>query len=315
MTVDHAPAPRAKAPGGGILALALGAVLWPVAAPAQLAASRVAAPLTVGLYAPEVAFVSSAARFAYVNALAGHLGRALGRPAVGRAYKQAGDFDRDWRAGRVHVAVVGSVKLASGLRGAQVIASVVPRRAGVGDWTIMSGTADLARLKGAVLQVPMMGSLTPAFLRYVLFADQLDPRDYFKLRLSPDLASAVAAVRLGRAAAALAPVATPGLRPVIGPVELPPPLLAVLDSGLPSAEVGALRQAALSFATPLSADYGGFHATGTEAYRALGAAARRRERSLVLLPVPAARLSVEALVDGRRLACELEPLSEALWVP
>ncbi|MBK6847748.1 MAG: hypothetical protein IPG96_09500 [Proteobacteria bacterium] len=295
----------------GTLALVLGLVLWPAVVGGQSAAK----PLTVALYAPDVAFASSAARYAYVTALAAHLGKALQRPVAGRAYKQSGDFDRDWRAGRISVAVVGSLKLAAGAREARVIASAAPRRTGVGDWTIMSATADLARLKNQVLQVPMMGPLTPAFLRYVLFADQLDPRSYFKLRLAPDLAAAVAAVRLGRAAAVLAPAGTAGLRAVIGPVELPPPVLAVLDPGLSAAEVQAIRQAALAFAGPLSAEYGGFRVSGTEAYRALAAAARRRQRAVVLLPVGPERLAPEAVVDTRRLACDLEPLDEALWVP
>ncbi|MBK8481774.1 MAG: hypothetical protein IPL40_11435 [Proteobacteria bacterium] len=295
----------------GLCALALGWMAWPALVRGQPAAT----PLTVALYAPDVAFAGSAARYAYVTALAAHLAQALKRPAVGRAYKQLGDFDRDWRAGRIGVAVVGSLKLASGVRGAQVIATALPRRAGAGDWTIMSATADLAGLKHQVLQVPMMGQLTWAFLRYVLFADQLDPRSYFKVRVSPDVASAVAAVRIGRAAAALAPASTPGLRAAIGPVELPPPVLAVLETGLSATEVASIRQAALAFAEPLSADYGTFRATGTEAFRALAAAARRRQRSLALLPVVPLRLAPDAVVDPRRLAIALEPLDEALWLP
>ena len=151
-------------------------------------------------------------------------------------------------------------------------------------------------------------------VQHGLLDGNLKITSFFKVARSPDLTSAVTAVRLGQAQAVLAPVNTPGLVPVVGTLNIPPPAFVVV-SPLKADVVARARQGILSF-TVGGADLQGWAAGGARAYGALAARSRRRMRKMALHPTAPARIHIGELVDTRALQGELPPLEDDLfWAP
>lgn len=272
------------------------------------------AQLGVGLYTPEVPFTGPAQRYEAVRALAKHLSAVTGRPVEGKAFKSAADLRREIKARRIHFAVLGAVYVAS-RRGGRVLATARYRSAASGRWSIMSkGKKPVTALRGKVLQVPTMGPLALGLVQYGLLDGNVDVRRYFKVARSPDLTSAVAAVRLGQAHAVVAPVDTSGLVPTVRARALPAPAFVVVAPRLPQDLVTAARKGILTYSRPM-ATLQGWRASGGKEYTALAGAARRRPRKMALLPTTPARLRVSDLVDTRSLHGRLPPLDDLFWAP
>ncbi len=279
---------------------------FPTEAPAQ-------GKLGVGLFAPEVD-VSAAQRFSYAKALGQHLGAALGQRAPGRAYRSAGDLERDVRAGKIQFAVVGAVYLAT-KRGVTLLASARIRSKRDQVWSLLSrGKQQLKQLKGKVLQIPSLGPLTPKFVENGILGGEIRPAKYFRVKRSPDLPSAIAALKLGKAAAVVAPVSTPGLQPVVTGLRIPP-LAFVAFGKQPAARVKAVKAAILRYGASLGAIHGWKGGNEGE-YRALAGASRLRQRSMYMAKIEAARMKMGDILATRNLKQPGMPvLEEIFWVP
>ncbi len=270
--------------------------------------------LGVGLFAPEVPFSGPAQRYEAVRALAKHLAAITGRPVEGKAFKSAADLRREIKARRIHFAVLGAVYVAS-RRSGRILATARFRKKTSARWSIMSkGKQPVTALRGKTLQIPTLGPLALGLVQYGLLDGNVDVRRYFKVARSPDLTSAVTAVRLGQAHAVVAPVDTPGLVPTVRARALPAPAFVVVAPRLPQDLVAAVRKGILTFSRPM-ATLQGWRASGRKAYSALAGAARRRPRRMVLHPTTPARLRVSDLVDTRSLHGRLPPLDDLLWAP
>jgi hypothetical protein len=279
-----------------------------------LAATAHAEPVTLGLFAPSSPFPSTAARVELASKLGDSLGRATGSAGTGKVYARAADFASAVRKGDINVALVDAAYLASAGGSYTVIAAAVRGGETMHGWQLVARGGKVADLKGKRVLVPSIGGRESEFVTNVLFGGEI-ARDYFgRLDTAPDTSSALAALGLGKADAAIVPTG----------VELPSGMTAVLT--LPAVSgpvlvaygsVSADRRAALiTAATAFHGDatVGGFRAGDAEAVRSIS-----RRFSVAVkrgpLAVPAVRLLVGELVEGRTLAIERTPATTFAVAP
>jgi hypothetical protein len=275
-----------------------------------------AAPLTVGLFAPAAPFPSTAARVELASRLGAVLGKALNRPAVGRVYARAVDFAAAIKNGEVTLALVEAAYLATTATGGAVIATSLgaddqPSRA----WQLVAPRrVRLVELRGKRVLVPSLGGREPELVINALLAGAIDRAFFAVIEPAPDTASALAALALGKADAAIVPAAgelpggTTALRALPA---LPNPVL-VAYGALSAADRTTIAAALATFQG--DATIAGFRATDSEAVRAL---ARRFTAPARTAPfaVPAARLVVAPLAAGRALAIARTPATAFVTAP
>ncbi|MEZ4402433.1 MAG: hypothetical protein R3B06_20580 [Kofleriaceae bacterium] len=268
-----------------------------VAALVGLASPAVAEPVTVGVYAPTVPFEGTAARLAFATTLARHL---AGPDAVGRVYGRASDFSAALVGGDIQLAVVDVAFLATTKIPHTTLAVAVRAGATAAPWQLVvrAPAPPLATLRGKTVVAPITDGQHRAFVDHALFGGELAP-DFWHVEASPDTLSAVAAVVLGKADAAVVPVglALPGdLAAVTDLPSVSWPILIAARSA-PAEVVTQARAQAPRFAG--AAAITGFRPADAEVEQAL---ARRLRRPLRLPPlvVPALRITVGELLVGRR---------------
>jgi hypothetical protein len=253
---------------------------------------------TIGLYAPSEPFPSTAARLEAAARL-GQLG------GSGKVFARSADFAAALKKGEVAVALVDASYLATSGAGGTVIAQAVRGNESAHAWQLVAKSGvKLASLKGKRVIVPAVSGREADFVYNVLLGGEL-PRDYFaKLESAPDTASALAAVGVGQVTAAIVPTGAElpaGTLAVIELAAVPGPLLVAYGKAARRPE---LVKAALAFKG--DGLVAGFRAADADIVRQL---ARRFVHAVKRGPlaVPAARLLVGDLVDGRELAIERTP--------
>jgi hypothetical protein len=167
---------------------------------AALAGTAAAAPVTSAC-APSTPF-DGTARLDFANKLAAHL---AGADGVGRVYGKASDFAAALAKGDVQLAVVDAEFLAT--TGAPHTALAVAVRDGdtAAPWQLVArGAAGILELRGKTVLVPITDGRHAAFVDNALLGGEL-AAGFWKIEPSPDALSAVAAVGLGKADAAVVP--------------------------------------------------------------------------------------------------------------
>jgi hypothetical protein len=260
--------------------------------------------VTVGVFAPSAPFPSTTARVELASRLGEHLGKAMGGTGTGRVYARAGDFAAAVKKGEITVALVDAAYLASG-GGYTVIASSVRGGANASEsWQLVArGGKRIGELEGKRVLVPSNGGRELDFVVNVMLGGDV-ARDFFaKVEAATDTASALSAVGLGKADAAVVPAG----------VELPAGVSVVL--ALPAVAgptlvaygtVSATRRTTLASAAASfkgDATIGGFRGGNADGIRAI---TRRFTPPMKRGPlaVPSARLVVGDLVEGRVFAIE-----------
>jgi hypothetical protein len=287
------PKPKAQGPRPKAFAFALVLVL----------AQTARADVTVALFAPSEPFPSTAARVELANNLGAQVGKALGGSGNGKVFARAGDFAAAVKKGDVTVALVDSAYLAAAGGNYTVIAAATRGGDASHAWQLVGKADKIGDLKGKHVLVPTLGGREADFVANVLLGGEVG-RDFFgKIEAAPDSVSALAALGLGKADAAVVPadVAIPsGTRVILTLPQLPGPVLVAY---------GSVDKAALAAAAPgFSGDatIAGFRAVDAEVVRAI---ARRFAAPVKRGPlaVPAVRLLVGDLVEGRTFAIERTP--------
>lgn len=274
-----------------------------------LGGSARADTLTVGLFAPAAPFPSTAARVELATELGEHVGKALGQRAAGKVFARAIDFTAAIRKGEVTVALVDPVFLAGSGGGYTVVAAAVRGGQVEHGWQIVArGTANLAGLAGKRVLVPSIGGRESALVLDVLLAGEVGKDFFGAIEAAPDTASALAALELRKADAAVVPagVALPAGTAVVAtlPALLGP--VVVTYGGVTATQRQALAAALASFQG--DATVSGFRAAEPDAVKQV---ARRFVVPLKRGPlaVPAIRLVVGDLVEGRTFTIERTPAS------
>lgn len=273
-----------------------------------VATSAHADNVTVGLFAPSAPFSSTAARVELANRLGDHLGKALGGKGSGRNYARAGDFSTAVKKGELTVAVVDATYLAGAGGNYTVIAAAVRGGETTMAWQLVARGADkIGQLKGKRVLVPGVGGRETDFVLNVLLGGDIG-RDYFsRIEASPDTASALAALGVGKADAAVVPAGVElpsGVSVVLSLPTLPGPVLVAYNAT--PAQRQALATAAATFKG--DATVAGFRGGDGDNVRAI---ARRFSVPVKRGPhaVPAVRLVVGDLVEGRTFAIERTPVT------
>jgi hypothetical protein len=260
--------------------------------------------VTVGLYAPTAPFPSTAARVDFASKLGTELGTAIGGTGSGKVFARAGDFAAAVKSGDVTIALVDATYLAAAGGNYTVLAGAVRGGDIQHGWQLVARNADkISALRGKRVLVPAIDGREVEFVVDVMFGGEIN-KDYFsKIEPAPDTASALAALGLGKADAAIVPAGVElpaGTSVVLTLPVLSGPVLVVY--GNPSAQ-RKTQLAAAAAAYHGDATVGGFRATDAEGIHAIA----RRFAPVVKrgpLAVPAIRLLVGDLVEGRTLAIE-----------
>jgi hypothetical protein len=269
-----------------------------------------AEPVTVGVYVPSMPFEGTAARLELANKLAAHL---AGADGVGRVYGKASDFAAALAKGDIQLAVAdASFLAASGAAHVDLAVAVRDGDSAVA-WQLVARApiASVLDLRGKTVVAPVASPND--FVANAMLGGEL-PVGFFKVEASPDVVSAIAAVDLGKADAAVVPggVALPaGVARLATLPSVSWPVL-IAARGAPADVVARARERATSF--PGSGAIAGFRTGGADDYLAL---ARRLRRALRRAPMllPDLRITVGDLLLGRTFTIATPPLASYLSSP
>jgi hypothetical protein len=263
--------------------------------------------ITVGLFAPTSPFPSTTARVELASKLADAIGKAIGAKASGKVFARAGDFASAVKKGDVQVALVDSAYLAGAGGGYTVIAAATRGGDTNHRWQLVArGAETIAELKGKTVLVPAIGGREGEFVLQVLLGGEVERTYFGKIEPAPDTASALAALGLGKVDAAVVPAGVELPGSVVTVLALPPvpgPVLVAYGS-VTAAQRTAIAGAVASFRG--DATVAGLTPAGAEVVQAVA----RRFAPVVKrgpLAVPAVRLLVGDLVEGRAFAIERTP--------
>ena len=260
--------------------------------------------LTIGLYAPTAPFASTAARVELATKLGEHFGKALGVTGNGKVFARAGDFASAVKKGEVTVALVDATYLAAAGGNYTILAGAVRNGDINHGWLLVArGATKIADLKGKRVLVPGIGGREADFIANVLFGGEVGKDFFAKIEAAPDTASALAALGLGKADAAIVPAGVDIPAGATKLLELPVlsgPVL-VAYGAVPPARRNALVEAAATFKG--DATVAGLKPADPEAVKTI---ARRFAPPVKRGPlaVPAIRLLVGELVEGRTFSID-----------
>ena len=287
---------------------------WIILVTLAFASVAQAEPINVGLFAPSAPFPSTASRVALAGKLGEQVGAALGQPASGKVFARASDFAAAVKKGEITVALVDATYLASAGGSYTVLAASLRGNEAAHPWQLVArGGGKIEALRGKRVLVPAIGGRETELVLNVLLGGEV-ARDYFaKIEPAPDAAAALAAVGLGKADAAVVPAGVElpaGTQVVLTLPALSGPVLVAY--GLPSEQKTKLAAAATGFTG--DATVTGFRAPDPDAIRHIAArfAAPVKRGPLA---VPAIRLLVGDLVEGRTLSIERTPATAFAIAP
>lgn len=257
--------------------------------------------VTVGMYAPGAPFPGTAERVEFVTRLATSID--TDDDGVGKVYARAADFAAAVRKGELELAVVDAAHVAA--LGVPYAVLATATRAGADEvaWQVVSrgGERRLLDLKGSKALTVPAGGRERDFVFNALLGGELPASFLGALDVSPDTASALAALAVGRADVAILPggVELPaGITRVAALPEVRQPVLVAF-----AATSAALRARAVKVATTFAGGdvLGGFVAGGADEVKALARRfARVERRGPMARPLP--RLALGELLTGRGLA-------------
>ena len=284
-------------------------VMIAIAAPAR------AETINVGLFAPTAPFPSTASRVELASRLGDHIAKAIGGTGNGKVYARAGDFAAAVKKGEVTVALVDASYLAAAGGNYTVLAAGVRGGETNHAWQLVARGADkIAALKGKRVLVPSIGGREADFVLNVMLGGEVGHDFFSKIEAAPDTASALAALGLGKADAAIVPsgVELPaGTAAILTLPAISGPVLVVYGTVTPQRKA-ELTTAALAFkgdatiATMRAADADAVH----QIARRFSPPVKRGP-----LAVPAIRLLVGDLVEGRTLTIERTPATAFAVAP
>ncbi len=240
-------------------------------------------PLTIALYAPNAGFASGADRFAFVNKLAQQVGAALDQPVQGKAFARASDLEQAIKSKLVDFAVIDGVYLAERNSPYPVMAVATAGGETGSRWSLYAvKAASVSELQGKKLSLAGAGSRDVAFIENALLDGELQVGKFFGSKIvAPDVAAAVAAVRVNKADAVFAPDGQgQGLRKVFDGPRVPYPAFCQVGSDVPADVVAKVRGAVTGHGG--SGVFDGWRAGGGEAYRALAARMGARGKKAVM---------------------------------
>ncbi|MCC6749171.1 MAG: hypothetical protein IT371_16030 [Deltaproteobacteria bacterium] len=168
--------------------------------------ARAQKKLVVGMYLPTLAGVGRAERIEAVEKLAAHLAETTGRSFSGRSFASDKDLYAAAAKKAVHFAVVGAQTLSEQAKGWVAFASLSRRGATTGAWQILAKAPikSVNELAGKSVVLARVGRFDKEFVTNVLLDGEVAP-SYFEWLKVPDTASAIQALKLGKAQGTVLP--------------------------------------------------------------------------------------------------------------
>lgn len=186
-------------------------------------------PLTLAVYAPSLALADAAARLALAQRLAKHLTRGLRRRVVPQVFARARELNRRVGLHEIDLVMADPLYLAEHVNGFEIAAGATSSGKHSTPWAfvVASQGTTLKDLKGKRVALPNIGRRDRWVAEQVLLANEL-PARYFNWLRVPNAASALSAIEVGTAAAALVPRSAAATRHVVAlTLDAPLPLLAL----------------------------------------------------------------------------------------
>ncbi len=147
---------------------------------------------TIALYAPDINFGGAMSKASFVNAVAAGLSSRTGLTFKGKSFGRAGDFKG---AGGVDYAIIGGSYFAVAGVGKPVAFAT-----GSGSMSVIGrGGGPIHSLRGKTLILPQPAKACEGFVSSTLLGYQAQAGEFFKIQTTKDVASALAAVKVGKA--------------------------------------------------------------------------------------------------------------------
>jgi hypothetical protein len=269
--------------------------------------------LALGVFLPTT-LADGQERLRFAEKLAAGLGAALGEPVVGRSFGRYEDFSRAASDGSLDVAVVDA------WAAAESTARFEPISLGsiAGDtaqrWAVIAreGKGSVKDLKGKKLAVTHGGgSYDAKFVTNLIFAGDLDAQKHFKLVSVPSVESALKALEVKSAEAALVPLLhVPKTTQVFFKSgRLPGAVVLTLHGRAPELQT-ALRS--LGAVEPFERFSDASPSDVSDLRRALTSGPAHRQP--VMAESPLLRLDTSTLVNARELGPVLPPFVETMEI-
>lgn len=263
----------------------------------------------IGLYAPSAPFGGTSDRVQFITKLADHLSAELGVTVTGRVYSSGSALSDALKKGDVEFAVVDAPYLTMRGNPWKVLATAARAGGGTAAWQIVGSGARLSDLRGRKLAIAQINGKEAAFVTGVLLEGEVDDGFFGSLVATPDAVSAVKAVALGRADAAVVPVGvdTEGLGVVVRVRAVGWPSLVAdgkVDAKLQARVVAAAK--AWSGAGPFT----GF--TGATGHALSNGRPRKRP---VMATTPPRKLQVKGILSTRAFTIPSSDLARYVTAP
>lgn len=278
-----------------------------------------AAPLTVAIYAPTAPFASGAERFGFITRLAQQLSLQTGKVFEGKVYARHRDFEHAMAEHKVDFALLDGLYLAERGVPYPLLATAVAGGDTASKWGLYSNQAKAVEgLQGKRLAVAGVGTRDADFVDNVIFDGGLQGSRFFAAQVStPDVAAAVAAVKLHQAAAVVAPQSVmradkaAGLKLLFDAGRVPNAAFCVLDDALPPELLTQVKGVLLGFSS--NGGFEGFRGAETGLYRALAARLSGANRRPVMAEPELIRLDLE--VQTTPMLPTVPSLASEFWMP
>ncbi|MGM0596340.1 MAG: hypothetical protein ACQES9_04810 [Myxococcota bacterium] len=218
--------------------------------------------LSFGIYAPNTAFSSNSQRWSYIKNLSRYVSSTLKIPCSGRAYSSVGSFAG--AMSKLDFAIVDPVYVSTHRSSFKVLAT---SRYGGGSrtaWSLFSRLgSSFKALKGKTLVMARAGGSESSFATGLLHGEINASKYFGKIKIVPDLASAVQTVRNGAGDAVFAPnKMASGLTRVFSAGTVPNASFVQINRNLPASVVKAARNAVRSVGSSGLGSMGGAAAGG-----------------------------------------------------
>jgi len=219
------------------------------------------------------------------------------------------------KKGSVDFAIVDSVYLAA--RTFKVIATATTGGSTSKRWALFvgAGVPNFLGLQGKRLAYASSSPRDMAFIEHAMLDSEVNVNKFFGARQgTPDVASAVAAVALGKADCVVAPADRgKGLRKIFDAGAVPNPGFVQVKTGLADALVASVSKAILGFGAGGALD--GWRGGGGDAFRGLAGQMGARTRKAAMSEPDVLRLESQDVLLLGKIDTTLPPLQHYFWTP
>ncbi len=270
----------------------------------------------IAIYAPNAPFASGTERFNFAARLAQQIASVAGLQAEGKAFARAGDLEAAIKAKQVDFAVVDGVYLAQRGVPYQVLAIATTGGETQPKWALFaSAPGGTHSLQGKKLALPRSGPRDADFVGNALFDGELQMKKFFAATSeTPDIASAIEAVKLKRADAVLAPASEgKGLSNIADVGRVPNAAFCEVAGNTPSDVISKVKEAVIKHGVAAALD--GWKSSDSGPYRALQAQmGARSKRGMMAEPDVVKMEDLDILVPPQ-LDPSLPDLKSQYWTP